>query len=177
MSKQKLMDERHEILKQVYEDLTDELYAATLDEKKSEDDVEILRVMFDDIGFDVEEGAIGEFLFMPLISEEDEVQYFTSVITIANVAVEENRPKLYEALSIINYVVPCGAFVYDRDNVLLAYKLTTPISMDLHGEDLSKQVNICMGNAVAITDKYCDLLLRINSGEIDIDHVIEQVNV
>lgn len=177
MIKEKLTGERHDILQKICDEMNEELFAAKLYEEEGDNKLEILRILFDDIGFDNEDGVVGEFLFLPLVSEEDEVQYFTAAMTIADVIPQENLSKLYEAIAVLNFYIPCGAFSIDKNKQVLAYKMTNPIPIALTGDALYEQVNVSMGNAVAITDQYCDLILRVNAGELEVEDMLEEIGV
>lgn len=176
MFKEKV-EERHEILERIKDEMTEEFFAAHLSAPDDENDVEVLRVLFEDMGFDNEDGAIGEFLFAPFKSEEDEVQYFISAVTVADDLNPKQLPLLYKAMSILNFYMPCGSFSIDSTEKILAFKLATPLPIELAGDGLYDQVNICMGNAVAVTDQFCDLLLRIDAGELDIDGMKEELGL
>lgn len=168
---------RHEILKQIKDEMTAEFFAVHLNKKEKEEDAEILRVLFDELGYETEEGALGEFAFLPVYSEEEKVQYFSSAIIIADTIVEQNLSKLYEAMSTINFYIQCGAFCIDKDKQILAYKMTTPLPIGLSKDALYEQVNICMGNSVAVTDQYCDLVLRVNAGVLDIPDMLKEMGI
>ena len=177
MNVKELEKMRHEILVQILDDLTEDFFAANLSEKEKEEDVEVLRVIFDDMGYETGLDAMGEYAFLPIHTTEDEVQYFSSAIIIADTIEKQNLPKLYEAMSILNFYMQCGAYCIDKDKQVLAYKLTTPLPIGLSKEDLYQQVNICMGNSVAVTDQYCDLILRVNEGSLDIPDMLNELGI
>ena len=73
--------------------------------------------------------------------------------------------------------IPCGAFSVSRDETVLMYKLVTPMPVALTKEALREEVDICMGNAIAVCDRYADLLLKVLDGEMDKDAVMEAMGM
>ena len=177
MTMKTINESRHEVLNKILAELEEQMLAAQLSDAQDEESVEVLRVVFDEMGFDSEDGAIGEFFFMPVGGEEDSVQHFVASVTVADDIKEENKGKLYEALAIINNYLPCGAFVLDGKRSILSYRLTVPLPMGLSADQLYEEVNIVMGNAVAITDQYTDLLLKVNFDGMEVDEVLEALGI
>ena len=170
MDKKQIMNERHAALEAVEGSLQEELIAARLDTPEDGDGTEVLTVIFAELGLDGD-GAVGELFFLPVASDEDEVQHFATIINLADEIDKEQLPALYEAISYLNFRLPCGCYVLDADAGILAYKLTVPLPIDLAGEELIRAINICSGNAVAAADQHMDLLLRMLDGEATIDDV------
>ena len=170
MDKEQILNIRHEALETLEGALQEELIAAKLNTPEEGKGTEVLTVIFPELGIDGD-GAIGELFFLPVISDEAEVQHFATVLTIADEISEGLYPALYEAISYINFRIPCGAFALDEVSGSLVYKITVPLPMDLSGEDLLREMNICSGNAVAAADQHMDLLLGMLSGEVSMDDV------
>ena len=171
MKKEDVMDQRHKVLERIQNEMQEGLIAATIITADEEEGPEVLNVVLDGIGFGGEE-AIGEFCFLPLLSDDTEVQYFSSVITIADELDEDCPETLYEAMSYINFQMASGSFCIDRDHSFLVYKLTVPVSVSVTDEALYEQVSMYMGTATAMADKYMDLLLRILDKELTLNDVI-----
>ena len=67
--------------------------------------------------------------------------------------------------------------------------MTHTIPANLHGpgmwteisqmqkETQFQEVDICMGNAIAVCDRYADLLLKVLDGEMDKDAVMEAMGM
>ena len=162
MDIEKIKSDRHELLERLQAALQEELVACELREAENEGEPEILRVVFDELGQDNEDGALGEFFFLPPGSEEDEVQHFSAVLTIADDIDKSKLPELYEAMSHINYEIPCGSFCIDKEGENLVYRLTTPLPTAVEGDELFNQMNVCMANALVSADMYMDILVKIN---------------
>ncbi len=170
MDRKTIMNERHSALEALEGLLQEELIAAKLNAAGDAGGVEVLTVIFPELGLDGD-GAVGELFFLPVLSEDAAVQHFNTVITIAGDIDEEQLPLLYEAISYINFRLPCGAFALDRETLSLVFKLSVPLPIDLKGDDLLKEMNICSGNAVAVADRHMDILLRMTEGEAGMEDV------
>ncbi len=177
MEKEKILQARHGVMLQVEEELQGDLIPALLLEAGENKDTEVLRVIFDEMGFDNEDGATGEFFFAPPGSEEDAVAHFVSSITVADDISGDHIGELYAAMAGLNCYLPCGTFGVTRGGSILLYKLVTPMPMELTGEALKDQVDICMGNAVAVCDQYADLLLRVLAGDMDREGMFEALGI
>lgn len=173
MDIEKLKQERHEMLVRMQDSLQEELVACAIREPEAEGEPEILTVVLDGIGETGElEGGIGEFFFVPPSSEDDTVQHFCAVLTLMDDLPKENLPALFEAMSYINFRLPCGNYCIGKDTSLLSYRLSTPIPMSLSGEPLFEQINVSMANAMTAADLYADDLIRLLSGEKTLQDVI-----
>ena len=171
MKKEDIINQRHKVLEKIQDDMNEHLIAAQLVSPETEETPEVLNVVLDGIGFEGEE-AIGEFCFIPMASDEAEVQYFTSVISIADEIEDDTLSALFEAMSYINFSVTCGSFSIDMNHSFLVYKLTVPMPVDISDETLYDQVNLYMGTATAMADQYMDLLLRMIEKELTLDDII-----
>ncbi|MBO6138037.1 MAG: hypothetical protein J6O71_05430 [Lachnospiraceae bacterium] len=165
MDIEKINSDRHALLERLKDALLEELVACELREPENEGEPEVLRVVLDELGQDSEDGALGELFFLPPGSEEDEVQHFSAVLTITDDIDRSRLPELYEAMSHINYEIPCGSFCIDKEGENLVYRLTTPLPMAIEGDELFDQMNVCLANALISADMYMDILLKINDKE------------
>ena len=167
MDKDMMTKMRHDALVKLQGSLQEELIPAEL---VAHEEVEILTVIFAELGLDGD-GAVGELFFLPLRSENDTVWHFSTVITIADEIDTQNTDVLYEALSYINFRIPCGSYAFDKDADQLVYKMTVPVPADMSEDELLKEMNICSGNAVAEADAHIDLLLRLLDGEASMEDI------
>ena len=165
----KMIKERNELLIRLRDSLQEEMIACEIHEPENKEEPEILTVLLDTVGDEEREGAAGEFFFMPFTTGEDRVQYFCAVLTLMDDIPEENLPALYEAMSHINFALPCGSYSVDREGRFLTYKLTVPLPAELQGDALYDEMNICVSNAVNTADAYADILIKISCGEVSYD--------
>lgn len=177
MDKEKILQERHDIFREIQDELRDELIAASIMKGGVGDDTEVLRVIFPDMGYENEDGGVGEFFFAPFSEGEDEVTHFVSAITLADNYPTENVQKMIGLMAALNCYLPCGCFCVNRDGSVLLYKLVNPLPMELSGDALKEQMNICMGNAVAVCDQFSDLLFRVMEGEMEPEEVFDAIGI
>lgn len=171
------MKERHELLVRMRDSFQEELIACDVGIPEQEGAPEILNVILDVLnGGDSDEGAIGEFFFEPIQTEEDEVQRFTAAITIMDILPEEHLGEMYEAMSYINCQLPCGCYFIDKNKTFLAYRLTVPIPMELSGDALYDEMNACISNAVTVADIYMEPLIQLALGKITVNEIINYLS-
>lgn len=170
MDRQKIVERQHEALEAMEGSLQEELIAAKLEIPEEGNGIEVLTVIFPELGMDGD-GAVGELFFLPVVSEEAAVQHFMTILTIADEIEAEQYPALYEAISYINFRLPCGAYSLDEETGSLVFKLTVPLPAELSGEELIKELHICSGNAVTAADQHTDLLLRMLDEEVTMEDV------
>ncbi len=163
---------RRELLERFTEDFTDELFAATILEPDDDVPFPMVRVLFDEMG-DVGDEAVAEYYFTPLTSEDDEVSFFTGIITLMEGIPEEAFGRLYEAMSYINFQIPCGAFAIDRGHHVLAYRLCTPMPLDMGREEIYDQMNVVAGNSAAVADSYMGVLKDVAEEKMSIEEVMD----
>ncbi len=165
MDLEEITRERHELLERLKDSLQEELIACESFTPKDEGAPEILTVVLDGIGEEGgREGAVGDFFFMPLYSEEDKVQYFCAVLTLMDDVDNDRLPALFEAMSYINFELTSGNFCIDREKSILAYKLTLTLPMDVSGDVIYEAMNFCLDDAVNVADLYADILIKISDG-------------
>ncbi len=172
MDKEKLLKEWEKLLQKMADSMQEELIPAIYQEAEKEGDIPMVNVMFDDMG-DGDEEVYGEFCFRPLMSDEDQVQFFTCMLTLSDDVPEEHRDKLFEAMSYINFQIPCGCFTMDKTGTFLCFRESMPMPIDLMGDELYEQMNLIAGNAVVTTDAYMSALLQVSRGEMSVEDVLE----
>ncbi len=169
MSKKSLEDIRHSILTRMEENYKKEMVPAILSDM-DENGVEILTVdlfNFAEDGFD----ADGEFFFLPS-GEEDEVQFFVNLITIAEELPEENLPELCVAVSSINTYILTGAFAIDVASKSLVYKHTYEMLITDDEEKTMDNAELSMGTALEMVNSYAYMLAEVNAGKRSAESVI-----
>ena len=172
MDKEALLQKRHDLLVRLNDSLQEEMIPSIITEPEEENAPEIVTVLLDEIGMDGNEAA-AEFFFRPLMEDDDEVQYFACVITLLDELDEANLPTLYEAMSAINFLLPCGSFAVSIDKQTLAFRLTAPVSTEMGEDELYDEMNIVLGNALTFVDLYVDVLVDVAEGNATMEDVLE----
>ncbi len=169
MNRKSLEEQRHNILARMGENFRKELVPAILSDK-DENGVEILSVdlfSFAEDGFD----ADGEFFFLPS-SDEDEIQFFVNLITIAEELPEDNLPELCVAVSAINTYILTGAFAIDVSSKSLVYKHSYEMMMTEDEEAVLDAAELSMGTALEMVSSYAYMLAEVNDGKRSAESVI-----
>ena len=170
------MQERHDLLIRMRDSLQEELVACEVGIPEEEGAPEVLNVILDVLsGGESDEGAIGEFYFDRILSGEEEIQRFTGAVTIMDIIPEEHLAELYEAMSYINFRLPGGCYSIDKDKTFLAFRLTTPFPMELSGDALYDQMNVCVSNTISIADLFMEPLIRLALGKITVADIISML--
>ncbi len=171
MDKEKIRQQREKLLQRANEELKDELIPSVLKDKEESgiEDGE-LAILFDELGLNDDE-AFGAFVFSPVITDDDEVQYFNCVIVLTQDIDREKLPLLYEAFAYINFYIPYGSFAIDGDNESIVYRYTQALPIRMKDEDLYAQIQIAMGNAISMADSNINLVLSLEDGTMDLEDV------
>lgn len=170
MNTKEIMEKRHALL----EDLSGELNASEIAAilHQEEGAPEMVSAMLDEMG-DGDMEITGDFFFRPLETEEDEVQYFISLFNIADEIPKDRLTDLFEAISYINFSLPAGNFNIDKDHRFLSFILSVPLPMGLEDEALFREMDLAVGNALAIADSYAGILSDVLNGKENAESVVE----
>ena len=157
-----LKELRHTLLKKIEIELQEELIAAFIAEETKEQP-EILTAVFPSLA---KEGAQAdaEFLFLPT-QEDDELQYFVSIINLASEIPEATENELYAAMALINFYLTGGSFSINPVNGGLIYKHSISMGVDEEAEAVEEYMNRSMSMAIQMADKFAGLLLEVIDGE------------
>ncbi len=161
---------RHEILTEVEKEFVDELVPAKLVDHDGSD-AEVLDVIMSDF---IVEGmeATGEFFFIP-VAEDDEIQFFVNLITIAEDLDMERVPELGMAIAYMNTYLPVGAFALDVTENTLVYKHTYEMGTEIGEDRMRDNVDLSMGVAFQAVSDFGYLLIEVLEGKRSAQSVIE----
>ncbi len=172
MNMSEIESKRHELLDELNTALNNARVAAVL--RKEEGAPEMVTAFLDEMGdgsLDLE--IVGDFYFRPLLSADDPVQIFMTVITITTEIPKENLPALYEAISYVNFNLPAGSFSIDKDHNFFVYVLSNLMPADIPDELVFREMDMAVGNAFSFADSYIDILLDVMTGKIGAEGVVE----
>ncbi len=161
---------RHDLLEELNRELNDAQIAAVL--RKEEGAPEMVSAMLDELG-DGDLEILGDFYFRPFQTEEDTAQAFMCVITITDELPPERLPALYEAICYVNFNLTAGCFSVDKDHRFFCYVLSTLLPAELEDALLFREMDLAVGNALAIADSYIGILTDVVNGTIGADGVVE----
>ncbi len=170
MDIKKLGNLRHELLTELEAEFQKQLVPAKVS-GGPEEPVEVLTVLLADY---VEDGltSSAEFFFLPN-KEDDELQFFVNLVTIAQDIAADRLNELCTAIAFINTYVIAGAFALDAAANTLVYKHSYEMPIDLDGEKIRDNLDIAMGVAMKAVQEYGYLLVSVNEGRRTAESVIE----
>ncbi|MBQ4481649.1 MAG: hypothetical protein II966_00300 [Lachnospiraceae bacterium] len=134
--------------------------------------VDILRAEIAEFGTDLV-SVLGEFFFLPF--EEDEVLYFTSVITLSGSITEDIVPDLAGAVARLNYILPCGCFAIGDNDKNLIYRFSVPIFGDEDKKRQEMEMSNAANTAILIAEKYEGYLKLVMNDNMTVDEMIKTV--
>ncbi len=165
-----LEDIRHNILSEIRDRMQEELVPADLTER-DENGVETLTVVLEEAsveGYD----ATAEFFFLPY-NEGEDLQQFTSLITIDDDLYEKTIQELSVAVSGINCYLPSEGFAIDFLAKKLIYKHTYIMPAGLDKDDLMESAELAMSTALQTVGAYGYMLAEVNDDKRTAESVIK----
>ena len=133
--------------------------------------MDILRVEVAGFGVDLV-SVLGEFMFLPF--EEEDVLFFTSVITITGTLEKEAVPDVVDLISRMNFYVPFGCFALGDDDKTLIYKHTVPV-MAKKDEDKKALIARAADGAIGTAETFEGYLKLVINNEMSARDVLDML--
>ena len=124
---------------------------------------DIARALISDVGSELID-VLGEFLFMPY--KDEEMLYFTSVITLTDEIMADEQVDIALAVARINYVIPNGCFSLGENGKSLVYRYTVPIPADLKDDDIKAMMLTAVDAALTVVDRFEGFLSLVIEGNL-----------
>ncbi|MBQ7724471.1 MAG: hypothetical protein IJT63_02570 [Lachnospiraceae bacterium] len=131
--------------------------------------VDILRVEVAGFGVDLV-SVLAEFMFMPF--EEEDILFFTSVITITGSLEKDALPDIAELISKMNYFLPFGCFALGDDDKTLIYKYTVPVMAKKDDEKKALMARAADG-AIGIAETFEGYIKLVIKNEMSVNDVLD----
>ncbi|MCD8038038.1 MAG: hypothetical protein LUE96_02990 [Lachnospiraceae bacterium] len=128
----------------------------------------MLATLHQNIGY-MNNEVMGQFYFLPLEQENQKFHYFTSVMTLDEEVPMERYQDMALAAAMLNFYLPLGAFVAEKDGGILAFKYTSILPMDAGTDEMVSLIDGNIGAALNLTNEYVDPFMRLLNGEITLD--------
>ncbi len=135
-------------------------------------DVDVVRCLIKETGSDLID-TLGEFFFLPIGNEE--VSYFTTMITIIDEMEPDEAAAFAEAVARINFFVPVGSFAIDEEESGLVFKYAVPIMDDASDDEKLKYMLTAFNASLGIVDKYEGYLMLVATGELEPEKMIDLI--
>lgn len=160
------MNTQIKVLKTITDAFNEEYIPAIFREKGDDGEaLNIVSLLYTEYGNGDGEAGVDLF-FLPIKAADENIQYFATVINIAEEIDTSYRAGLLEVLNTLNFLTPFGTYTCTPEGTVLFYKLVTPLPADLTEEELLKQVNILTANALDTAEGFVGLLQKFVKGEV-----------
>lgn len=148
--------------------------------RKPEEDpkvsIPILTTLHRNMGRGCEE-VMGEYYFQQILAGTEEGYYFTLMISISEELNEETYGMFSVASSILNFYLPFGAFVLNREIKTFAFKHTVVIPASISAEQAYEMINQAIGGSLDIIDNNIDILEDMEKGEATLEDFLETMSL
>ncbi len=114
---------------------------------------------------------LAEFSFLPL-GGEDEVWYFTSILTILTEIPPEAVPAVSGAIAKLNFYLPYGNFALSTDGEMLIYRSVAALRSDHDDQILYDDIELSADTALLIAESYTGLLSDVAEGSLLLDDFV-----
>lgn len=172
MENKELLKRQKEVLNKIYEAYQDGDVVAAMAPGEEVGSTDMLLVQHTEIGKDIDE-ILGAYYFVPAPEELGPFQYFFTTLTLSEEIPEETQETLAAALTVINALVPFGAFVISPDMTVISYRHATLLPNDIDESTLSLTVQATMLNALSEVTIWADELDALEYERISYKEFIE----
>ncbi|MCR4656178.1 MAG: hypothetical protein K5770_08125 [Lachnospiraceae bacterium] len=135
--------------------------------------MDILRVLVLDYGPDPFD-LLAEYSFIPF-DGEDEVWYFSSVLTIMSDVPKDGVPALSCAIAKLNFYLPYGGFGLSSDGKTLIYKSVEVLRPDRDDDALYEDIELAADTALLVPEGYTGLLMQVAEGSLLLTDFLEML--
>ncbi len=133
--------------------------------------MDVLRVLVTDYGAGLND-ILAEYSFLPL-GEEDEIWYFSGVLTIRMNVPHEGVMPLSVAVSRLNFYLPAGAFAVSADGTTLIYKNVSLIRTDRSDDLIYEDMELLSDTALLIPENFVYSLIEVSQGGLTLKQFLE----
>lgn len=132
--------------------------------------VDVVRGLIPEIGTE-QISVLTEFFFMPF--EDEDMLYFSSVITVTDEIAQEEVADLSLAVARINFDLPCGSFSVSPDGESLVYKYTVPVPGSVD-ESIQKDIMLTsIDAAINVVDRFEGYLALALEGNLSTKDLVK----
>ena len=132
--------------------------------------MDILRAEIPGFGTDLV-SVLGEFIFLPI--EEENILYFSTVITLMSSIPKEAVSDITDAIARLNYYLPCGCFSIGDNDQNLVFRFMMPISEEESDKEIARDMYLAANTAIGTCDRFEGYLKLVIKGEINTKEMID----
>ena len=118
-----------------------------------------------DVGLKGDE-IMGEYYFLPDKNEEQNYQSMVFALTLMDDLEKEHMEDVIKAISVVNFILPKGAFVVDEDNGLLMYRYVAAFPAEESEEEMFSLARFHIAFSVQLVSMWLDPLMTLAYGTI-----------
>ena len=118
-----------------------------------------------DVGLKGDE-ILGEYYFLPDKNEEQDYQSMVFALTLMDDLKKEHMEDVIKAISVLNFILPKGAFVVDEDNGLLMYRYVASFPAEESEEEMFSLARFHIAFSVQLVSMWLDPLMTLAYGTI-----------
>ena len=161
-------DTQKQVLEILYEILQQDSRMTTWSSGEENGITDMVLTEHKDIGAN-DETILGEYTFLPLVEENQQVWQFSVSEVLADDISPEGAARLYKPLCRVNALLPCGAFLISSDDKVLSYHRVITCPADRTAEELFEylrgQIEVCL----QLTSLWMAALLYLETGELSLE--------
>lgn len=166
------MDKQTKVLKDIAEIFNEEFIPAVYRKKNADISLpmDMVSLLYPSYGNGDGEVSVDLF-FLPVAAANDETQYFSVVLNIAEEISSDYRADMLEAVNMLNLLSPFGTYALSAEGSTVFYKLVTPLSANLEIKQLEEQVNLSVANVLDSAEMFVGLLQKMAKGQASLKDI------
>lgn len=172
MEREKIILRQKEILKKLEEDFKKVEDVVDYVQAKEGDGFDSVVVEHEDLGIG-NDTVIGQYFFLPDELENNVVQRFQISITISDELEEKKKVDMLQAIAMVNYLLPSGAFGFDPTIEILSYKRGVTLMAEAEQEDAIAMIGYEMMTSLHMVSLFTAPLLAFMYDEITWDEFLQ----
>lgn len=164
------MKERKEkLLKMLQTELREwEIESVYRNGEEEELPADILTVLITEYGSNLDE-VMGEFFFIPSIEgQQEDALRFNCVLTLTDELPSENLAGLHEAVATLNYYTEGGTFAVNKAGGMLVFRNSVVLPVEMEDAEVIKLIVANVAFSLNVSERFADVLLRVNDGRMSL---------
>lgn len=123
-----------------------------------------------------EEELMGEYFFYPFpSSEEGDLMYFTSLVTLSDSMNEKNQDTVRRIFEKVNFILPIGAFIMDTEGGTFSYRNVSVLDSAEEKEKADKMILINASTAIAEGKQWLPVFMAADAGALSFEDFMEEI--
>ena len=172
MEKVKLQEIQSLVLQSLLEEFKLAEIPAEISAQSENGIADILVTDHTDVGIHGEE-VMGEYYFAPLAEEDSLIQYFIVTQTLTEDLPAEHLEALQLALTKINFTLPKGAFVIDKNDHVLTYRYVSVYRDNEDPERMREMIRYHIVTSLRFVGDWIDVLTGLMEGTLSKEKFME----